>query len=92
MELIDRILSDGNIEAAIHAVKSNRGAAGIDKMTVDALEWYFAMHGEEIKEQIRATIKEQIRGTTPGTIRKAATGKPLTIKRQSPKVRRRINP
>ena len=29
MELIDRILSDGNIEAAIHAVKSNRGAAGI---------------------------------------------------------------
>ena len=38
MELIDRILSDRNIEAAIHAVKSNRGAAGIDKMTVDALE------------------------------------------------------
>lgn len=54
MELIDRILSDGNIEAAIHAVKSNRGAAGIDKMTVDALDEYFAMHGEEIKEQIRA--------------------------------------
>ena len=54
MELIDRILSDGNIEAAIHAVKSNRGAAGNDKMTVDALEGYFAMHGEEIKEQIRA--------------------------------------
>jgi group II intron reverse transcriptase/maturase len=54
VELIDRILSDGNIEAAIHAVKSNRGAAGIDKLTVDALEGYFAMHGEEIKEQIRA--------------------------------------
>ena len=53
MELIDRILSDRNIEAAIHAVKSNRGAAGIDKMTVDALEVYFAEHGEEIKEQIR---------------------------------------
>ena len=35
VELIDRILSDRNIEAAIHAVKSNRGAAGIDKMTVD---------------------------------------------------------
>ena len=54
VELIDRILSDGNIEAAIHAVKSNKGAAGIDKMTVDALEGYFAEHGEEIKEQIRA--------------------------------------
>jgi len=54
VELIDRILSDGNIEAAIHAVKSNRGAAGIDKMTVDALEGYFAEHGKEIKEEIRA--------------------------------------
>ena len=54
VELIDRILSDGNIEAAIHAVKSNRGAAGIDKMTVDVLEGYFAEHGKEIKEQIRA--------------------------------------
>ena len=31
VELIDRILSEENIEAAIHAVKSNRGAAGIDK-------------------------------------------------------------
>ena len=54
MELIDRILSDENIEAAIHAVKSNKGAAGVDKMTVYALEGYFAEHGEEIKEQIRA--------------------------------------
>ncbi len=54
MELIDRILSDGNIKAAIQAVRSNKGAAGIDKMTVYALEGYFAEHGEEIKEQIRA--------------------------------------
>ncbi len=54
MELIDRILSDENIKAAIHAVKSNKGAPGIDKMPVDALEVYFAEHGEEIKAQIRA--------------------------------------
>jgi len=54
VELIDRILSDGNIKAAIQAVRSNKGAAGIDKMTVYALEGYFAEHGEEIKEQIRA--------------------------------------
>ena len=53
MELIDRILSEENIKAAIHAVKSNKGAPGIDKMTVDALEEYFAKHGAEIKEQIR---------------------------------------
>ena len=54
VELIDRILSDENIKAAIHAVKSNKGAPGIDKMPVDALELYFTEHGEEIKAQIRA--------------------------------------
>ena len=53
VELIDWILSEENIKAAIHAVKSNRGAAGIDKMPVDALDGYFAEHGEEIKRQIR---------------------------------------
>ena len=53
VEVIDRILSDENIKAAIQAVKSNKGAPGIDKMTVDALEEYFAKHGAEIKEQIR---------------------------------------
>ena len=54
MELIDRILSDENIEAAIHAVKSNKGAAGIDKMTVYALEGYMAEHWEGIRKQILA--------------------------------------
>ena len=53
VELIDRILSDENIKAAVHAVKSNKGAPGVDKMPVDALEEYFAKHGAEIKEQIR---------------------------------------
>lgn len=53
MELIDRILSDRNLDVAIQAVKSNKGAAGIDKMTVYALEGYFAEHREEIKAQIR---------------------------------------
>ena len=54
VELIDRILSEENIKAAIHAVKSNKGAPGIDKMTVEGLEEYFTKHGAEIKEQIRA--------------------------------------
>ena len=54
MELVDRILSEENIKAAIHAVKSNKGAPGIDKMAVEALDEYFAKHGGEIKEQIRA--------------------------------------
>ena len=53
VELIEMILRDENIKAAIQAVKSNQGAAGIDRMPVEALEGYFAEHGEEIKGQIR---------------------------------------
>ena len=53
MELIERILDDDNISAAIHAVQSNKGAPGIDKMPVEVLKSYFAEHGEEIKDQIR---------------------------------------
>ena len=54
MELIEWILKDENLKAAIRAVKGNKGAAGIDKMPVEELDGYFAEHGEEIKEQIRA--------------------------------------
>ena len=54
MELIERILDDNNINAAIQAVQSNKGAPGIDKMPVGVLKSYFAEHGEEIKQQIRA--------------------------------------
>ena len=53
MELIDRILADRNIDAAIWEVKRNRGAAGIDGMTVDELDEYFRMHRDEIKKLIR---------------------------------------
>lgn len=54
MELIEWILREENIKAAIKAVKGNKGAAGIDKMPVEELDGYFAKHGEEIKAQIRA--------------------------------------
>ena len=54
MELIEWILNDENIMKAIKAAKQNKGAAGIDKMTVNELDEYFLKHGEEIKAQIRA--------------------------------------
>jgi group II intron reverse transcriptase/maturase len=54
VELIDRILDDENIKAAIRAVQQNQGAPGIDRMPVGMLKTYFAEHGEEIKERIRA--------------------------------------
>ncbi len=54
MELIEWMLREENLKAAITAVKRNKGAAGTDKMPVEELDGYFAEHGEEIKAQIRA--------------------------------------
>ena len=53
MELIERILEDKNLDSAVEAVVSNKGAAGVDKMTVYELRNYFQKHKAEIKEQIR---------------------------------------
>ena len=53
VELIEMILREDNLNAAIKAVKQNKGAPGIDKMTVEELDEYFLEHGEEIKTQIR---------------------------------------
>ena len=53
MELIEWILQDENVDKAIKSVKKNKGAYGIDKMSVEELDGYFATHREEIKSQIR---------------------------------------
>lgn len=53
MELIEWILQDKNINKAIKSVKKNKGAYGIDKMSVEELDGYFAKYREEIKSQIR---------------------------------------
>lgn len=53
MELIEWILQDENINKAIKSVKKNKGAYGIDKMSVEELDGYFAKNREEIKSQIR---------------------------------------
>lgn len=41
MELIEKILSRENILSALKAVKQNKGATGIDKVTVGELDEYF---------------------------------------------------
>lgn len=53
MELIDKILSEQNFKAAIKSVKQNKGASGVDKMTVDDLEEYFSENGARIKASIK---------------------------------------
>ena len=51
--LLERILSKDNMNSAYKRVKSNKGAAGIDGMTVEeALPW-LRENGEELLESIR---------------------------------------
>ncbi len=52
MELIDRILSRGNMLKALKAVKRNKGAAGIDKVNVRELDEYFKQHWTQMKADI----------------------------------------
>ena len=40
-KLMEMILQDENLEEAIKRVKSNKGVAGVDKMTVDEIDEYF---------------------------------------------------
>lgn len=60
MSLIEEILSIENLNEAIKRVKANKGASGIDKMSVDKLVPYFNEHREEIIESImNKTYKPQ---------------------------------
>ena len=52
MELMDKILSQKNLQEAMKRVKSNKGASGIDKMSVEEIDEYFSKHIEEIKTSI----------------------------------------
>ena len=52
MELMDKILSQKNLQEAMKRVKSNKGALGIDKMSVEEIDEYFSKHIEEIKTSI----------------------------------------
>ena len=52
-DLLERILSRDNLNRVYKRVKSNKGASGIDGMTVeDALPW-LREHREELLETIR---------------------------------------
>ena len=53
MEILEKVLEDKNLFEAYKQVYKNRGASGIDGLTVDDLGYYMYEHKEEIKEQIR---------------------------------------
>ena len=60
MELIEKILSEENLNEAIKKVKSNKGAPGVDKMSVAQIDDYFKVHKKEIISSImNMTYKPQ---------------------------------
>lgn len=52
MKLVEKILSEENLNEAMKRVETNKGASGVDKMQVSELESYFKEHKEEIKTSI----------------------------------------
>ncbi len=59
-ELMEEVLRKENLMRAYKRVKSNKGAAGVDGMTVDELMPYCQKHWDEIKEQLQnGTYKPQ---------------------------------
>lgn len=52
MKLIEKILSKENLQIAIKKVKQNKGAPGIDKMTVHEVEDWFNQYQEDVISKI----------------------------------------
>ena len=52
-EMLEKILSDENIKTAYKRVYVNKGAGGVDGVTVNELEEYMREHWNSIKSQIR---------------------------------------
>jgi len=52
-ELLEKILSNDNMNAAYKRVCANKGAGGVDGVTVEELGVYIKEHWNSIKEQIR---------------------------------------
>lgn len=58
MKLMKQILSEENLKMAIKKVKQNKGAPGVDKMTVQEVEYWFEQYQEELISKI---MKKQYR-------------------------------
>ena len=53
-DLLERILSPGNLQAAWLRVKANRGAAGVDGMTIAQFPAFARQHWEKIRSRLMA--------------------------------------
>jgi RNA-directed DNA polymerase len=52
--LMEEVVTDENCAAALMAVKRNKGAAGIDRMTTKELEGHLEAHWEKIRAKLLA--------------------------------------
>ena len=67
-EMLEKILSDENIIRAKKRVYANKGAGGVDGVTVQELDEYMSKNWESIKQQIRERkYKPQPRSMLPRT-------------------------
>ncbi len=64
MQTIDAVLNAGNLTNACYEVIRNKGAAGVDKMSVKELKAYLDINRHALTEQIRNGdyIPQPIRG------------------------------
>jgi RNA-directed DNA polymerase len=52
LRLMEKIVSRENMMAAYHRVMANKGAAGVDRMTVEQLQPYLKEHWPRIREEL----------------------------------------
>ena len=69
-DLMDQVVAEPNLARARAAVKRNRGAAGIDRMTVDELEVHWQRHGAKMRAKLVAGR------WTPSPVRRVDIPKP----------------
>lgn len=74
-KLMEEILSEENLDAARKAVKRNKGACGVDGMTVEELSGFIQEHGKEVCDLIRS------RKYKPQPVRRVQIPKPDGSKR-----------
>jgi RNA-directed DNA polymerase len=50
--MMEEVCEAGNLRKALQQVRANKGAAGVDGMTVDELSEYVGHHEAELREQL----------------------------------------
>lgn len=75
-DLLERVLTRPNLQAALKRVRKNKGSPGIDGMTVDQLPDYLRTHWPALRDQMLAgayqpsPVKEQLIPKSNGGMRK----------------------